>query len=152
MGSGKSTIAKLLYQKLNRLVLDSDSIISNNENLTISEIFSQKGEEYFRKCEKEFCNFVSKYIQNCILATGGGMPIFCDVKPMGKVFFLQIDFQSIFSRLSIDEIKTRPLLDNPKNALKIYQQRQKCYEKSADFIINANQTPENITKDILRFL
>ena len=42
MGSGKSTIAKSLYHHTHSLILDSDQIIQNNENLTINEIFSQK--------------------------------------------------------------------------------------------------------------
>ena len=110
MGSGKSSVAKSLYQKTKKLILDSDKIIANNENLSIPEIFSSKGEDYFRKCEKDFCYFVSKNIQNCIIATGGGMPLFCDVKIMGKVFFLHLDFDNILSRLSKKEIQNVPSL------------------------------------------
>ncbi len=152
MGSGKSSVAKSLYQKTKKLILDSDKIIANNENLSIPEIFSSKGEDYFRKCEKDFCYFVSKNIQNCIIATGGGMPIFCDVKIMGKVFFLHLDFDNILSRLSKKEIQKRPLFENKNQALELYLKRLETYKSNADIIINANQSLEKISQDILESL
>ncbi|AWI33395.1 shikimate kinase [Helicobacter apodemus] len=152
MGSGKSSVAKSLYQKTKKLILDSDKIITNNENLSIPEIFSSKGEDYFRKCEKDFCYFVSKNIQNCIIATGGGMPLFCDVKIMGKVFFLHLDFDNILSRLSKKEIQKRPLFENKNQALELYLKRLETYKSNADIIINANQSLEKISQDILESL
>ncbi len=152
MGSGKSSVAKSLYQKTKKLILDSDKIIANNENLSIPEIFSSKGEDYFRKCEKDFCYFVSKNIQNCIIATGGGMPLFCDVKIMGKVFFLHLDFDNILSRLSKKEIQKRPLFENKNQALELYLKRLETYKSNADIIINANQSLEKISQDILESL
>ena len=149
---GKSSVAKSLYQKTKKLILDSDKIIANNENLSIPEIFSSKGEDYFRKCEKDFCYFVSKNIQNCIIATGGGMPIFCDVKIMGKVFFLHLDFDNILSRLSKKEIQKRPLFENKNQALELYLKRLETYKSNADIIINANQSLEKISQDILESL
>ncbi len=152
MGSGKSSVAKSLYQKTKKLILDSDKIIANNENLSIPEIFSSKGEDYFRKCEKDFCYVVSKNIQNCIIATGGGMPLFCDVKIMGKVFFLHLDFDNILSRLSKKEIQKRPLFENKNQALELYLKRLETYKSNADIIINANQSLEKISQDILESL
>lgn len=86
MGSGKSTIAKALHQINHALVLDSDSIIESNEGLSIKEIFSLYGEKYFRDLECKFCQFIAHNVQNAIISTGGGMPLFCDVQSMGKVF------------------------------------------------------------------
>ncbi len=146
MGSGKSSVAKSLYQKTKKLILDSDKIIANNENLSIPEIFSSKGEDYFRKCEKDFCYFVSKNIQNCIIATGGGMPLFCDV------IFLHLDFDNILSRLSKKEIQKRPLFENKNQALELYLKRLETYKSNADIIINANQSLEKISQDILESL
>ncbi|KAB0574743.1 shikimate kinase [Helicobacter pullorum NCTC 12824] len=152
MGSGKSTIAKSLYHHTHSLILDSDQIIQNNENLTINEIFSQKGEQYFRNLEKEFCAFISKNIQHCIISTGGGMPIFCNVKQMGKVFFLDIDFENILSRLNDNEVSTRPLFQDKDKAFKLYLQRLQIYKDSAHFCVNANADIPTITKEILNSL
>ena len=52
MGSGKTTIAKLLSEKLNIKYIDIDFLIEEKENMKISEIFAQKGENYFRKLEQ----------------------------------------------------------------------------------------------------
>ena len=57
MGSGKSTIGRLLAQKLNLRFLDIDFLIEKKTKMRITEIFEIKGEETFRKLEKEFINF-----------------------------------------------------------------------------------------------
>ncbi|MBR6722919.1 dephospho-CoA kinase [bacterium] len=53
MGAGKTTIAHILGEKLNIKSIDIDTLIEQNEGEKISEIFSNKGEEYFRKIEKK---------------------------------------------------------------------------------------------------
>ena len=60
MGSGKTTIAKLLSEKLNIKYIDIDFLIEEKENMKISEIFAQKGENYFRKLEQEI--IISSFI------------------------------------------------------------------------------------------
>lgn len=152
MGSGKSSVAKELYKHTRALILDSDQIIQNNENATINEIFANKGEEYFRNLEREFCAFVSQNIRCCILATGGGMPMFCDVKQMGKVFFLDLSFEAILSRLTQEELAKRPLFQDSNAALELYKKRYKTYKDSAHFCINANQPLPKITQEILSYL
>ncbi len=152
MGSGKSSVAKALYQHTHTLILDSDQIIQNNENATINEIFTKKGEEYFRNLEREFCAFVSQNIRCCILATGGGMPMFCNVRQMGKVFFLDLSFESILSRLTQEELTKRPLFQDSKIALELYKKRYEIYKDSADVCINANQPLPKIAQEILNYL
>ena len=149
MGSGKSSVAKALYQHTNALILDSDLVIENNENMTIPEIFSQKGETYFRNLERAFCLFVSQNIRHCIISTGGGMPLFCDIRLMGKVFFLDLSFEDILLRLSKEERLKRPLFENQKVALELYQKRYQIYKDSAHFCINANRSIQEITQEIL---
>ena len=71
MGSGKTTIAKLLSEKLNIKYIDIDFLIEEKENMKISEIFAQKGENYFRKLEQEI--LISCFItENAIISLGGG--------------------------------------------------------------------------------
>ena len=60
MGSGKTTIAKLLSEKLNIKYIDIDFLIEEKENMKISEIFAQKVENYFRKLEQEI--IISSFI------------------------------------------------------------------------------------------
>lgn len=152
MGSGKSTIARALHKANGALALDSDLWIAYNENLSITEIFTQKGEAYFRELEAKFCTFVAQNFQHTIIATGGGMPIFCDVKKMGKVFFLHLDFEAILMRLNYEEIAKRPLFQNKDSALELYNHRLKAYKNSAHYWIDANQSVQNITQEILSLL
>ena len=71
MGSGKSTLGKLLAKKLNLKFVDTDLIIEKKEKKTIREIFSKKGEFYFRKVEEEIClEILQKY--GTAIALGGG--------------------------------------------------------------------------------
>ena len=71
MGSGKSTIGRLLAQKLNLRFFDIDFLIENKTNMKIAEIFKKKGEDEFRNLEKEITlKFLNK--TNCIISLGGG--------------------------------------------------------------------------------
>lgn len=152
MGSGKSTIARTLHKKSGALAMDSDLLITYQENLSIPEIFATKGERYFRKLESNFCEFCANHITHTIIATGGGMPMFCNVKKMGKVFFLHLDFEMIFMRLNEKEIAKRPLFQEKDSAFKLYKERLETYQNSAHYCINANQTPQNIAQEILSLL
>lgn len=67
MGSGKSTIARALHKATSALILDSDSMIENNEGLSVKEIFARYGEAYFRELESKFCAFVAQNVKNAIL-------------------------------------------------------------------------------------
>ena len=74
MGAGKSSVSAALGQKLGRAVVEMDQCISENEGMTIPEIFTQKGEPYFRTCE-------TALLQGCaqgeprIISCGGGVPM-----------------------------------------------------------------------------
>ena len=70
MGSGKTTIAKILTKKTNLTFIDTDLKIKNLLNLTINEIFSIYGENYFRKLEHKILEKINKN-KNQIVSTGG---------------------------------------------------------------------------------
>lgn len=149
MGSGKSSVGKFLSHKISYNFIDSDEKISKTINMSISEIFHLYGEQHFRILEKKF---IAQYqnIKKHVIATGGGMPIFNDVKRMGKVFFLKTNFEILYHR--IHNTNTRPLLNNKQKTHELFLQRQEKYQQSSDYIINANQSIEKITEDILNIL
>ena len=72
MGSGKSTIGRKLSEKYGLKHIDTDWYIEKEQNMKISDIFSKKGEEYFRNLETELCEKFSKESGN-VISTGGGM-------------------------------------------------------------------------------
>ena len=74
MGSGKSAVGKQLASKLQILFKDLDNEIEILEGNSISQIFSDKGEIYFRKKEREILTDILTTEKNLVLATGGGTP------------------------------------------------------------------------------
>ena len=71
MGAGKTSVGKILSQKLSLDFIDTDELIAEEEKLSIPEIFSQKGEAEFRKTEQKVILKISKYSDK-IISTGGG--------------------------------------------------------------------------------
>ncbi len=114
MGAGKSTIGKKLAKAIGYQLIDSDKEISNQEGISISQLFETKGEAYFRQKEKEFINQLVGS-ENCIIATGGGLPIFNnlmeELNQKGITVYLRIKPSTILLRLKEGQ-KKRPLIAN----------------------------------------
>lgn len=152
-GAGKTTVGKYLAKTLNFEFIDLDILISENEKMAITDIFKNKGEEYFRILETDFLKkLVSK--KNIVLSTGGGTPKKDEnidiLKNIGISFYLEIEPNKIFDRIKED--KNRPLLknDSPFEVLeKLYNERKQNYKK-ADYIINADRKIEDITSEIIK--
>lgn len=153
MGSGKSTIGRQLSEKLGMKLIDTDAYIEKKEGMTISEIFAEKGEDYFRNVELEVCKELSE-MKNCIISTGGGTLLkecnVNEIKKGGTVYFLNVSPNAVLTRLRFDT--TRPLLqraDKEKAVNELLAQRMPLYKKAADYIINAEETPRNICAKII---
>ncbi len=145
MGSGKSTIGKILSKDLNIDFLDSDEIIERLEKQKITNIINSKGEEAFRELETKILKDLNNFLINpkdFVLATGGGMVLREEnrniLKNLGKVFWLDLSAEKIFENLS--EANDRPLLGDKENRLNTIKSlckiRQEFYEACSDFKIN----------------
>ena len=156
MGSGKSTIAKLLAQELNYRFFDTDILITKVAQTTINEIFASKGEEYFRDLEAKVLQEISSNVRS-IIATGGGIVI----KPenwgylrYGITIWLDVNVDTLTQRLANDD--TRPLLKEQDLKLKLSSilEQRLCLYQEADLTIkiNSEQTPEEITSNILEMI
>jgi shikimate kinase len=112
MGSGKSTIGKLLAQTLGFRFIDLDTHIETVRNKTISEIFSLYGEHGFRAIEQEALHSLAVE-HDIVVASGGGTPCFYDnmlwMVSNGTVIFLDCSVQSLFERLKSEQ-EHRPLI------------------------------------------
>ncbi|MBD5403113.1 shikimate kinase [bacterium] len=153
MGSGKSTIGKLLADKLQISHIDIDSKIEVLENRTISEIFSAEDENYFRKIENKIIKdtFIP---DNCIISTGGGAFENEDSRKFllenSTVIFLETSAEIIFDRIKNNT--ERPLLNNNMTIEKIQEiieLREHNYKQAHIKIITDNKKPQEITKEIL---
>ena len=77
MGTGKSTVGRLVATKLQRDFMDMDALIEQREGRSINQIFKDKGENYFRRLEADFCRELAEQ-QDLVIATGGGALINAD--------------------------------------------------------------------------
>lgn len=117
MGSGKTTIGKILAEHLNLDFIDLDSYIANKYNLLVHEIFDKYGEDEFRLIEWSNLNTVSK-LNDVIISTGGGTPCFFNnidfMNVNGITIFFDEDIDVIYNRLLNDK-SNRPLISNLSN-------------------------------------
>ena len=152
MGAGKSAVAKLLAEKFNCKLLDIDTLIETNENCSISEIFENKGEEYFRTLEKNTILQNTKP-ENQVIALGGGAFENPETQEFllknSTVIYLKTQPETIYERIKTD--LTRPLLKNNMSIEKIKNiiiSRKKNYEKAAYIISTDSKSIEQIASEI----
>ena len=149
-GSGKSTIGKQLAEKLKYSFFDTDNEIEKKENTKIKDIFSKKGEDYFRSVEKTiFDELMNK--NKIVISTGGGLII----KNLNKLklsfnIYLYCDLDILTQRASRNNL--RPLLneDTSLQIKNLFNERKKIYTEAADITINATISPKNTIKEILK--
>ena len=153
MGVGKSTVGKILAKKLNYNFIDIDKIIESKESNSISSIFKNKGEVYFRKIENDITIDELKR-SNSVISLGGGAFINNSIRQNTKKnstsFWLDVPIEELIKRLKNN--KLRPLIFNKnisETVKKIYFDRKKIYNE-ADFRIKCFALrSEEIAKRIL---
>ena len=154
MGVGKTTIGKRLAKKLNYAFVDIDKIIEKQEGESISSIFSNKGEEYFRKIEKQLTIKELKK-NNSVISLGGGAFLNSSIRQYSKKhaisFWLDVPTEVLIKRLK--KSKNRPVLGKEKSddsIKKIYFIRKKFYNK-ADYRIKCKTlTIKQVIEKILK--
>lgn len=150
MGSGKTTLGKMLSEKMCLDYCCSDDYIENKQKRSISEIFEKDGEDYFRKIEIEAIQEISQK-NNIVVATGGGIVLnkenMDNLRKNGFIIiFLNRNINKILEDISIEN---RPLIKDDVHKLeKIFNNREFLYKKYSDIIIN-NQDCLNQTLDKL---
>ena len=99
MGSGKSLIGKQLAKKLHMKYIDLDHFIEASENKTITNIFNNSGETYFRELEEKYLKEMIKE-DNILVSTGGGTPTFNELidtmNNVGKTIYLECCTETLF--------------------------------------------------------
>jgi shikimate kinase len=156
MGVGKTTIGQLLAKKLLIEFIDTDAQIQSNEGISITSLFKQHGEQYFRKLEAKLIEKISIELPKYVVSCGGGLPLvpFAMEKMLtnGTVVFLDAPPTILFDR--IRNSSSRPMKTTMLEFEKLYEYRVTQYER-ADLKIKALGSPESITeqlyKDLVQF-
>ena len=157
MGSGKTHWGKLLSQRMRLPFYDLDEEIVKIEELSIQQIFHDKGEEYFRIKEHEVLEALTEDHDDVIISTGGGAPCFFNnidfMKSQGKVIWLNTSLDVLVQRL-LKEKNSRPLIKNISDTelrsfiIKKLQGRKLYYEQ-ADILLHEDiLTIESLLKTI----
>jgi len=142
MGSGKTRVGKLLARCLKWNWVDLDHKISSDAGLSIPEIFSQEGEEGFRKRERaSFLTYAQ--IENTVVSCGGGIVTVPenleDLVNQPRTICLRISPETVFRRVGNDP--RRPLLQGPDPFVKIQElmQERKPYYSRFDKVIDVDK-------------
>jgi shikimate kinase len=153
MGAGKTTVGRVLAEKLGWNFADLDSIIEAREGMPVSVIFADHGEEAFRRMETAALRDLIAGIQRgdpTVVALGGGtfpQPVNCELlSHFGISVWLDCSLETALSRVPIDG--TRPLAADPANFQALYETRRAEYAR-ADFRVDAERDPEAVVLDIL---
>lgn len=114
MGSGKTTIGKALSRELNMPFYDLDWYIEGRMRKTIRQIFDERGEEEFRKIERNMLHEVAEF-ENVVISCGGGTPCFFDnidyINRQSESFYLKCTPDVLYAHLKMGKT-IRPLLLN----------------------------------------
>jgi shikimate kinase len=155
MASGKTSVGRRLARRLGYRFVDTDHFIEEELGCTIAELFTTKGEAYFRDLETRLARRLVK-LDNAVISTGGGFAITPGnlelLKQAGPVVFLKAGLDDILQRLERDT--RRPKLkegdDLRTTVTKLLEQRLPRYEE-ADFVVETAQKGMNrVAGEIIR--
>ncbi len=156
MGSGKTHWGKQISEKLQIPFFDLDEQIISHEEKSITEIFSENGEEYFRLLEKDLLRIISESHENFVMACGGGTPCYYNnidfMNKSGTSIWINTPIDTLFQRL-IKEKETRPLIKNLSSEqlkrfiIKKFSDR-KIYYEQADIIVDEEPVLEKLVEKI----
>lgn len=152
MGCGKTTVGRMLGERLCLPVIDTDEEIVRRANETIPAIFERYGEAYFRHLETECLQSIPT--ENTIITTGGGIVTRKQninwMKEKGIVIYLKCDLDCLFSRIQQDA--NRPLANmKPKGEIRtLFEKRKSQYEEAHICIDTTNLSPDQVVGEIVR--
>ena len=153
MGTGKSTVAAFISKEYGLDVMEMDEMLVQKEGMSISDIFRNHGEEYFREVETNLLKKICM-LTNQVVSCGGGVVLRSqnieEMKKCGTIVLLSASPETILERVKGDS--SRPLLQGNKNLAFItdmLEQRRPKYEGAADIVVQTDgKRVSDICKEI----
>ena len=157
MGAGKSTVGKLLAQKVGHNFLDTDPLIEQCAGKSITKIFADDGEDTFRNLEQQVLAQVSSHTR-LVVATGGGIvmrSINWSHLHDGIVVWIDVPVDILYDRLKTAS-EQRPLLqtEDPLQRLnEIYEKRRDRYAQAdISIMVSADETPKEVSDRLFEMI
>lgn len=161
MASGKTSIGKKLAKKLNYNFLDLDDYIEEKENLSVSDVFKEKGEIYFRKQEAYYLGCLLKSEKKTVLSVGGGTPCYSGNMNIilkadnVKSLYLKASLQTLANKLLRKRAK-RPLIAHIDTIERMTEfvgkhlfERVQFYNQAEIKVSIDDKTKDDVVEDII---
>ena len=155
MGTGKTTVAAWLSARLGWSLVEMDDLLENQEGQRISQVFADRGEDYFRQQESRLLERICQG-QRQVVSCGGGVPLKEENRVLlgrfGRAVWLTASPETILERVKRDE--NRPLLQErktPESIAALLESRQEAYQQAAYWRVDTEgKTIPRIGEEILR--
>jgi len=161
MASGKSSVGKVLANKLNFEFIDLDNYIEINEGMSVKDIFKDKGEIYFRRVETKYLKEVLNEKNHIVLSLGGGTPCYgANMQAIlndgnSKTIYLKTGIATLVERLKNEKSK-RPLIAHIKSDEVLTEfigkhlfERTPFYNMSKIKVTTDNKSEEEIVEEVV---
>jgi shikimate kinase len=152
MGSGKTTVGRELAARIDAPFFDLDELVEAAEQLSIKEIFAQRGEAYFRKRERDVLRS-TKHLEGAVIATGGGTFTFDEnvqfIQSEGLSVYLSAPYALLRARVG-EKAADRPLFTDDLATHELFANRIRYYRMSDLSIdVREKETPSEIAERLM---
>lgn len=161
MGAGKSTLGERVAREMGYPFIDADTSIEKKWGMSVNELFSRRGESFFRSCEYQWLIELEK-VERGVVALGGGTPCtptnMALIRRMGVTVYLSVDLHHLKDRL-MRSTTVRPLIEGVKRDAQAFDRfvREKLRErepfyKQADIEYDATTITESTPRELARLI
>lgn len=152
MGAGKSSVGRRAAQRLGRELVDADTAIEAHAEMAIPEIFSKRGEVWFRRTEEDVVREILGRTPPGVLALGGGALMSARTRSLAarvaKVVWLRVSPEVAWERVQGSD---RPLAQGRERFIRRAESREAGYREAAHLIVDADRPLEDVVRSVVEW-